>query len=96
MINYKASGQLVSSFELATNYHLVLVDLGNKFVVSKYYSGVKEWLQGHYFDKACDARAYFTSELVLLLPITSIHVHPELPSAVAKLNEFLTKIQSAA
>lgn len=44
---------------LRTKRQVILVDKGREFVVALHCRGDKEWIHGHYFDNAKEARAKF-------------------------------------
>jgi|688.fasta_scaffold672739_1 hypothetical protein len=71
-MNYKARGTLLLHGRLHINeperyvdveLYVILVQLGNEYVVSKYINGQREWIQGHYTKTLPAAIDYFCAIL---------------------------------
>jgi hypothetical protein len=104
MINYKASGNLLSSAKSTKSYeknvHLILVEKAESgpgsHVVATYNEGSSEWYFGHYFDSHAEAHAYFVSELLNELPLQHVEVHPQIVPMVEKLGKILKALAKSA
>ncbi len=64
----------------------IMAENNGQYVVSLYYPGQREWIQGHYFDNQARALGYWMTTTIENTPITDIDIHPRFADNIENLS----------